>query len=71
MEVATPCISSTPRLSALFPLSSSPPRMPSQSILPPMYESSPSAIHGISCSNHENACAMVWTHTQPSMGISA
>ena len=70
MLVATPCMNRAPALSSVASSASSP-LMPSTSILPPMYPSRISAIHGMNVSKDENSSTMVCTHTQPAIGISA
>ena len=70
MLVATPCTKRAPALSSMASSVSSP-LMPSNSILPPMYASRMRAIQGMNISKDENSSTMVWTQTQPVMGMTA
>ena len=71
MEVATPWISSAPRPTFGFSPSPSLYRMPSISIFPPMNSSRISAIQGIHFSKDWKYWTIVWTQTQPIIGIRA
>lgn len=45
--------------------------IPSINIFPPMYDNKINAIHGMNFWNAEKICAIVWTHSQPAIGMAA